>query len=290
MRYTTHHLIWNDFEKIVKQNSYEKENKTYNQIIYRGHASESWDLRCTLGRLLGHEKDLNANVYYQAILDISPIIKIGFNWNHDVFLKGTLCANDEHIKVMRKAIFDIITLRHLGFPTPILDWTNDADIAAFFSFINNGGGNAAIYCLKKKDYISGEQIKKIDGLDVFKHEDFLDLNFGDTYEVSLERHKHQKAAYTCCIYDKNPYGNTGSFSSCFSLKPLEKINDADIDDKKIVLTKYIITDSCVQKLKILKFLYEKGISYTNLYGKTHIEENTNLKDIAIQKLLFSSNG
>ena len=51
------------------------------------------------------------------------------------------------------------------------------------------------------------------------------------------------------------------------------------------VAEYIIIDCSVRKAEILKELAQKEISFVGLYGETHIEENTKLKDIAIQKFL-----
>ena len=170
----------------------------------------------------------------------------------------------------------------MAFQPPILDWSKNAYIAAFFSLIENNKKNPAIYCLKTKKINPGEQFK----LYTLEILDLENANNNDNDEVSRLRHVNQEAVYTCFLYNKNKY--TENEKTHFSLIPIEEIDDANIDHEKIFLIKYIITDSPKERLNILKSLYDQEISYAYVYGKTHPEENTSLKDFAVKEFMLKN--
>ncbi len=130
---------WEEF--IEKLQELEKARKipqgSFREItpfLYRGQANSNWTLTTTLERYI--EKPFSLRDYYNLILRTEPIIYpcTGRAW--DIPDLSTF----ENWKVDQLNVRDfpayeyMVHLRHHGFPSPLLDWTRSASIAAHFAF------------------------------------------------------------------------------------------------------------------------------------------------------------
>jgi FRG domain len=98
--------------------------------VFRGQACDWWELRPSLSNFFDESKN---GVYPQDAYDLTKKLLAWFREGlcecvHEVpFLRG---CNPSKLGDM-----DLWTIgRHYGLHTPILDWTEDASIAAFFAF------------------------------------------------------------------------------------------------------------------------------------------------------------
>ena len=156
---------WEAFEEVVRQNDIKtKKLKESEQtilsttpIIYRGQADSRWHLESVLEQKI--KRDITVDFYFNLMLkiwnshastykkkwpDLEKEIR-GLNVN-SIYLFPTAEANSNQI------IPCMARLRHHGFPSPLLDWTANPRIAAFFAFENipDSAGQVAIYSFRKQ--------------------------------------------------------------------------------------------------------------------------------------------
>lgn len=284
-------LVWEDFKKYAEQNT---------NCTYRGHSNSEWKLIPTLGRFY-NKNEVQAAAYHEILKSVHSDIKIKNSVEfselnlpeESPFLNGLMYGNDAHEKELQRIFDCMIKLRHLGFPSPIIDLTKDHNVAAFFALSDIASHShccsIAIYCVKKlppKPNLFKSQETKIFTSE-FNFDEKNDCYKSDDSSYK-SRHKSQKSSYMIVI-------NHAAKDRCFSKEKqqgplflLSSIEETPSDE--IEITKFIITDSKCKdnKLKFLRELYAKGLSYETIYRPTHILENSHLKDLAIKEILFSN--
>lgn len=98
--------------------------------LFRGQADSEWRLETTLERFCAG-KEISVAEYFQKLRDIKPSLESfsGIRWNlpdeTKIELHGPL--PDLEYEFMAH-------LRHIGFPSPLLDWTRSYQIAAYMAF------------------------------------------------------------------------------------------------------------------------------------------------------------
>lgn len=264
------YLTWNEFTDIAEQNKKQKDQ--YKNIIYRGHSSSSYELSTTLARYLSHER-FSASEYHKILHEIRSHRLYEFELpSNTPFVIGPLAADEEHAEAFNQTFLAMIRLRHLGFPSPLLDWTEDASVAAFFAFATVNVKEAAIYCLKEKAL----SVAQFDSTKPYLH------TFKCNDDKRPERDKRQKSIYTLSTeINWNPDNRTS-----FCLSRIEEFINKNNNSSKLEIEKYIILDARKQQNNILRELFNKGLDFKYLYVETDKEENTGLKDIAIKKFLL----
>ncbi|QLH42627.1 MAG: FRG domain-containing protein [Coxiellaceae bacterium] len=128
-------MQWEQFKQYVNQT-----NDTVNWI-YRGHASKDWLLESTLYRFLRKQKETFLAKDHWHILKTAlsnDKIKHHPDFNNLIlpernpFIIGLLAGDEQHKEDFKNVFHAMIKLRHLGFPSPLLDWTRNFKVAAFF--------------------------------------------------------------------------------------------------------------------------------------------------------------
>ncbi|QOR62928.1 FRG domain-containing protein [Sulfurovum sp. ST-21] len=277
-----------EFEQIVKeqicQNKFEQVTNIISKptdVLFRGHADSTWKLESTLVR------DSDIKVYSEEKYhnEIASLVKkiyeyTGKEWCVPQYI------NKPYIEDGHRNIFDhplaydfIVYLRHFGFPSPLLDWTENPYIAAYFAYSDNVNANkVAIYIYKQSNDNSMVSEDKSTVIHLGKH-----LN-------THARHSLQQAQYTVCKstqVDKD----CDEFKQNFFYDSYEDYNwnSNDLDDGNIrnQCIKYILPAS--QKDDILKTLESKYITKLLLMQnedfKTKSEEELikGLKDEFLKK-------
>lgn len=161
---------------------------TVPKMLFRGHSNFDWKLETTLER---YAPQVTHWGQYLEIADaIRPQVETMTKqrwtplsgWN-------PWCFRDA--KPWRSAPpgYDyLVYLRHHGFPSPILDWTESPYIAAFFAYAPAGGQDRAIYAFLEE---TGE------GKTGSRSQP--DIHSYGPYVTSHHRHVLQKATYTSCL-------------------------------------------------------------------------------------------
>jgi len=252
-------------------------------FLYRGHASQDWRLQTTLFRYTKKNRML-ASKYHEILLKVREDSHIK---QHAEFAKlslpdespfkiGILHSDSDggrHYNNFKSTFGMMILLRHLGFPTPILDWTKNYRVAAFFALANTTQDeDIAIYQIE-----NNTNSASIFGLNLY----FSEFEFDSSI---ISRHNRQNSVYSLAI-EQTHYDTVCS--------PEKKTGpELYLDDCKHLLEargnvkKYIIENSKKNRIAMLKELYDENLSWKQIYDETHILENTVLKDLAIQTLLF----
>jgi hypothetical protein len=134
---------WNEFghqvQEIRRQYgylNYGDEIQERNVILFRGHACSDWPLETTLER--DAPTCTNLYDYLAHAIGCAPEIESisGRSWDLPTLgeIVGELGQKKNRIRTALPCYEYLVYLRHHGFPSPLLDWTESPYIAAFFAF------------------------------------------------------------------------------------------------------------------------------------------------------------
>lgn len=265
---------WDEFKNMVN------EEKRMGWV-YRGHASQHWNLESTLYRCIKNKKttEVQAAAYHKMICRIveneevssdSDFKKINYP-SKSPFLSGIIVGNEKHRCEFRETFDALILLRHLGFPSPLLDWSSDPFIAAFFAFNNTLEDDCAIYRMRIEVPEHCMQSNEENNVNMHLSEfDYTKTGF---------RHEAQFSKYL--LATNQPFTDSvlaidKQLGPYFILSDYEKIQN-----KYFFLEKFIIQDSGKNKLIYLNDLKKINSKYVDnkIMVREHPLESL-LQDIA----------
>lgn len=245
---------WEDFHKII-----EIFKESRDRYIWRGQRKD-WELKSTFDR----HPSFNRLTFLDEKGKIRQLIlKILFdNFKNKL---DELEKENSRFKIIKSTLLvknpeDYIwaTGQHYNLPTPILDWTEDPYIAAFFAFYKRyevRQNDRVVYALNIKTLkrlLNGSKQRFIELLD-------LDEKYIGDYELK-NRIRKQKSKFTKALNGMSIRKNIKKFTR---IKPeicKEKIN---------IITKIFIPDEFRDKcLNYLK-THEKGITNIKLFTDYH---------------------
>lgn len=268
-------LTWNEFKGLVH-----KLDST--EYIYRGQASTEWALEPTLARFIRRDNIL-AKEYYNSFLLVCSDDRIrkhpylqNFNFSdieHPIKI-GLLYGDSAHKEQMQYLFDFMICLRHLGFPSPFLDWTRNYKVAAFFA-ASNLEPNQPMAIFRVKTPLAN-------CFDPFQQQVVMsDFDF-----KTHSRHFRQQSCYT--IITQHNHSDTVSRPELRRGMNYLLMKYDLLERSKMEIEKYNITDTGSRdtRINILTELYDEGINLEAIYGDTDLLENTALKDIAFNSLLL----
>ncbi len=150
---------WNGFIKAIKEvrdqygifrreldgsRIYERKNR----ILFRGQSNAKWSLETTLERKTNEVFHIYSYML-KATRGASEIESFtGTDWNVISYkdLENEINTNQSAFDVPLPSYDFLVYLRHHGFPSPLLDWTESPFIAAYFAFLSQRNENSAVYC------------------------------------------------------------------------------------------------------------------------------------------------
>ena len=158
-----------------------------NRVLFRGQSDSRWELQTTLER----RSKQKFSVYRYTSVALAAVNEIetftGRSWNTppDPDLQDQILKNQAESRVHLPCYDYLVYLRHHGFPSPLLDWTESPFIAAYFAYVNAGPHNPAVYCYVEypNSFKSGHMGRSI-------------VTVQGPYVSSHKRHFAQKAWYT----------------------------------------------------------------------------------------------
>lgn len=227
--------------------------KTDGNIYFRGHADADWNLETTLERTPKFSKYSDLAEYCLLLGKIYPVIK-SMNLNYcPEFSYDDIRNKIEDMPVADKSLIEYLAfVRHLGFPSPLLDWSRSHHVAAFFAFSTcrpTEGKNVAIYMLQHKEMTThtGDE-EGLKCIHVIGH-----------YVRTHKRHFLQQSNYTIAGQGKSPFRveNFIPHNQCLKW-------EKDHGNKNSYLRKYVLPST--EKTTALHDLDSMNINAYSLYG------------------------
>ncbi|MBN1508154.1 MAG: FRG domain-containing protein [Sedimentisphaerales bacterium] len=212
------------------------------EILFRGQGDAGWPLVTTLQR---QRPDIRSLSQYFELMREDREHTGTREWDLD----EPLALNP---LVRLKGTPFMVSLRQNGFPSPLLDWTSSAYIAAFFAF-----------------RIVHKGIDRPERVSIFTFQEFPDGNvhFHATAKQWLQRvgpnivtdkkHRLQQAQYTLCLCQEQDDDNDWLFDSYDGIHTRK--------DYKGVFRKYDITFAQEEQQKVLCELSRRGITASSLF-------------------------
>lgn len=177
-------------------------------LLFRGQRESSWRLQTTLERVIAREQiyttptfhPRSVDAYYRLISRVEPEVETftGQRWDGismrnvmDLHLSDHQPFHDAVVSGEIPAYEYLIYLRHMGFPSPLLDWTSSPYVAAFFAFEDPSESDPAIFA-----YLDVPEKFRLESSD----KPFI--RRCGPYSRGHRRHFAQQSTYTLCLtYD-----------------------------------------------------------------------------------------
>jgi hypothetical protein len=120
-----------------------------NKILFRGHSDAFWSLQTTLERF--SVRPWTVVSYMEAAHACLPQLEsyLDRSWGIPDYWPDVEESVRQKLKAGRAVVphYDYWAyLRHHGFPSPLLDWTESPFVAAFFAFEQPDADQVAVYC------------------------------------------------------------------------------------------------------------------------------------------------
>jgi len=224
----------------------------FGESLYRGHRDANWRLSTTLERTTSEQ--MKVSTYYLLLSAIHKhLITCGVR---DV--PQAITSFPE----IQKAISDerplpslalLIFLRHLGFPSPLLDWTRSPYIAAFFAFQGcREEDNVAVYCFLEKQAKSTMSTRD-------NPNRIVEMGVIGEYVATHKRHFLQQSNYTLCLARDCENHAAQEFASYEA----HLANNGE-DFPEAIIIKFVVPGS--EKTRALQELDKMNINAYSLFG------------------------
>lgn len=117
------------------------------EIFFRGQGNAEWSLDTTLERTVQHP--YRVSKYLQEATQHSEEIETftGTRWNIPDFPRILDQLRGQGHRFRHLPCYEyLVYLRHHGFPSPLLDWTQSPHIATHFALAKPDSGDSAVFC------------------------------------------------------------------------------------------------------------------------------------------------
>lgn len=223
----------------------EEDDSYHSDMLFRGHQNSSWKLITTLERY--SKKVFSIDEYHRSIHSVHPKFEAFSDKRIKIdSLHTSKNPTDSPLPPPPSYEF-MVYLRHLGFPSPLLDWTSSPYIAAFFAYESaKSDKDVSIFAYREyvgsgKGWSEGEPVITSLGPNIYTH----------------KRHFMQQAGYTICT---NSRDSGDDIVYCSHESAFVKNHNY----KQDVLIKYILPVSL--KNSIIDMLNEMNINAFTLFS------------------------
>lgn len=217
-----------------------------NLILFRGQSDQAWELATTLERKTKEQFHVTKymRLVKRAVSEIESFT--GANWNTPPYPElETEIKDKQDVFTVHLPCYDyLVYLRHHGFPSPLLDWTESPFIAAYFAYISNTKNNPAVYCYIERP----ASVKGGTGGDPL-------ISLKGPFVKTHKRHFAQKAWYTVAT-------KWNSSEEKHNFLPHEKVFSKN-NPKQDILIKIVIPNKC--RDEALHYLNDHNINHFTLF-------------------------
>jgi hypothetical protein len=180
---------WEEFEAEIKKFE-DPTRKVWDEVWFRGQANSEWPLFTTLERRVPLMSAVSS--YLHVISEIKPAVETftgaAFQATKPEDIDRISKEYDRFQLLFAEGLTYMAHLRHGGFPSPLLDWTNSPYVAAYFAFARAAHeGDVAVYAYRERPEnmkVSG-QYSQI-------------MSYGPNIKTH-KRHFRQQSRYTICV-------------------------------------------------------------------------------------------
>jgi hypothetical protein len=255
---------WEEFESRLQELRRDGAAGRPGDLLFRGLSDSTWPLTTTLER--NNWVSVPVSGYYGLISRIHPQIQslTKNEWKISPYpdvvkLLETYDAWALHRFPDPDTYSYMVYLRHHGFPSPLLDWTRSARIAAFFAFrstIEPKDGHVSIYAFSEMP--KGTKLTSNDSAWIRRIGPFV---------TTHRRHFLQQSDYTMCA----TFSDEWRFVSH---------DEATVRDDQDVLWKFNLPWS--ERIKVLKILDEYNLNAFSLFES----EESLMETLAVREMEF----
>lgn len=267
---TTELTRWDDFHteierlRSIPRSGIQTSSLDKRTYIFRGQADSNWKLETTWDRTRreGISIEKYNSLAFNCFSHLDSFLK---NKNIEIAqYRREIDYSDVGALVQNLIYSDMyILLRHYGFPSPLLDWSNDPYVAAYFAFADNARSEFVsiyAYCEHPRHWKT-----------VVPATSYITEVSSDN--KSIPRHNPQKGTYTLRVQ----YENGG-----YQFIPHEDVEKASSDEQDYF---HEIRIPSSERANALSYLIEKGITAPFLFeNEDWIFETIAHKELVIGEL------